>query len=216
MIALVDFEDIVDAVGTALDQGTGRNFTQSVDMAINLRDLDLSDPKNRIDQEVVLPRGRGKEVRVGIFASGEMATKARDVADIVIQPEEIEDLADDKTEARSLAKEMDFFLAEAPMMPTIGRTLGVVLGPRGKMPTPLQPGTDPVETIESLRNTVRVRSKDNTTFHVAVGVEELSKEELADNVKAVLDRIRRNLERGENNLDSVYVKTTMGPSVRLI
>ncbi|MDX1612561.1 MAG: 50S ribosomal protein L1, partial [Candidatus Thermoplasmatota archaeon] len=129
VIALVDFDDILRACEEALEKGQGRNFTQSVDLAINLRDLDMSDPKNRIDEEIVLPRGRGKEIRVGVFASGEMATKSKGVADVVISPEEIEDLADDKAEARELAKNTHFFLAEAPLMPTIGRTLGVVLGP---------------------------------------------------------------------------------------
>jgi large subunit ribosomal protein L1 len=216
VIDLVDFDDILQSVEEALEKGKGRNFTQSVELAINLRDLDMSDPNNRVDQEVLLPNGRGKEVKVGLFCSGEMATKSRDVADVVIQPEEIEELAEDKSQARSLAQEMNFFLAEAPLMPTIGRTLGVVLGPRGKMPTPLNPGDDPADTINSLRNTVRVRSKDKTTFHVPVAVEDLGNEEVAENVKAVIDRITRSFERGRYHLDSIYVKTTMGPAVRVL
>lgn len=200
----------------ALEEGQGRNFTQSVDLAINLRDLDLSDPENRVDTEILLPNGRGKEVRVGLFCSEEMATRSGDAADEVIQPEEIEDLADDDDKAKQLAREMDFFLAEAPLMPTIGRTLGTVLGPRGKMPNPIEPGEDPAETIDTLRRTVRARSKDRMTFHLPAGTEEQSEEEVTENVRRVLRRITMNLDRHEHNLGSVFVKTTMGPPVRIL
>lgn len=216
MTPLVEREEIHEAVETALENGQGRNFTQSVDLAINLRDLDLSDPENRVDTEILLPNGRGKEVKVGLFCTEEMATRSGDAADIVIQPEEIEDLSDDSDRAKEIAGEMSFFLAEAPLMPTIGRALGTVLGPRGKMPNPIEPGTDPAETIDSLKRTVRARSKDNMTFHLAAGTENHSPEELTENIRRILRRITMGLERHEHNLGSVYVKTTMGPSIRIL
>lgn len=216
MRPLVDRDDIHSAVTQALDEGMGRNFTQSVDLAINLRDLDLSNPENRVDTEIMLPNGRGKEVRVGLFCSEEMATRSGDAADIVIQPEEIEDLADDDGQAKEIAQQIDFFLAEAPLMPTIGRALGTVLGPRGKMPNPIQPGEDPAEEIESLKSTVHARSKENTTFHLPAGTETHSPEELTDNIRRILRRITMGLERHEHNLGSVYVKTTMGPPIRIL
>ncbi len=216
VIHLVEYDDILRAVQEALEGGKGRNFSQSIDLAINLRDVDLSNPENRVDTEVLLPNGRGREVKVGLFCTGEMAVKVGDVADAIISPEELEDLADDKEQAKALAEEMSFFLAEAPLMPTIGRTLGVVLGPRGKMPTPVQPGSDPSDQIDSLRRTVRARSKDNMTFHLPAGTEDHSPEELAENIRALLRRITMGLERHENNLHSVYISTTMGPSVKIL
>jgi len=213
---LVDREEIREAVEGALEQDEGRGFTQSVDLAINLRDVDLSNPENRVDKEILLPNGRGKDVNVGLFCTEEMATKAGEVADEVVLPEEIEDLGDDDQEAKRLAREMDFFLAEAPLMPEIGRTLGPVLGPRGKMPNPVQPGTDPSETIDNLRRTVRARTRDRRTFHLAAGTENHSPDELATNIRRLLREITMDLDRHEHNLDSVYVKTTMGPSVQII
>ncbi len=213
---LVERDDIREAVESALEQAPGRNFAESVDLAINLRDLDLSDPENRVDREILLPNGRGKDVKVGLFCTEEMATMSGDVADVVIQPEEIEDLSDDTDEAKRLAQEMDFFLAEAPLMPTIGRELGTVLGPRGKMPNPIQPGEDPGETIDNLRRTVRARSKEDRTFHLAAGTINHSPEELTTNIRRILRRITTDLERHEHNLDSVFVKTTMGPPSRIL
>jgi large subunit ribosomal protein L1 len=183
---------------------------------VNLKDIDLSLPKNRIDEEIVLPKGRGKPVKIGVFGSGELAVKSKTLAEIVIQPEEIEDLADDKKKAKNLANTHDFFIAEAPLMPVIGRHLGVVLGPRGKMPKPVPPGADPTGVINSLRNTVRVRSKDRRTFHTLVGTKDMSVEDLAENIDVVMKRILSKLERGKFNIYSVYVKTTMGKSARLM
>ena len=182
---------------------------------MNLRDLDLSVPKNRVDLELVLPKGRGKPVKVCVFGSGEMAEKATGAADLVIRPEELEEWAGDKRKARKLAQEYDYFVAEAPMMRVIGARLGVVLGPRGKMPRPLPPGSDPKRVIENIRSTIRLRSKDKRTFHAPVGTRAMSPEDLAANIDFVIQRVTGRLERGKFNIHSVYVKTTMGPAVRL-
>ena len=193
-----------------------REFNETVEVAINLRDVDLSVPKNRIDEEVILPKGRGKPIRICVFASGELALKARAAADLVIQPQEIEEYASDKRKARALSESYDFFIAEAPLMPVIGKRLGVVLGPRGKMPRPIPPTADPANLINSLRNTVRVRSRDKPTFHAPSGTRNMSPEDLAENLEAVMRRVMAKVERGKFNIRSVYVKTTMGPAVRYL
>ena len=200
----------------ALEASKQRNFKESVDLAINLKDIDLSIPKNRIDDEVLLPKGRGKTVKIAVFGSGELAVKAKGVADLVITPEELDDLAEDKKKAKKVANEHIFFIAEAPLMPTIGKKLGVVLGPRGKMPKPIPPSADPKPLIENLRKTVRLRSKDRRTFHTPVGTKDMTIEELAENVDVVVKRLLGKLERGKMNIASIYIKTTMGKSVKLM
>ena len=84
------------------------------------------------------------------------------------------------------------------------------------MPKPIPPGADPAGMITSLKKTIRVRSKDRKTFHTMVGTKEMSPEDLEANIRAVVTRVTSKLEQGENNIASVYVKTTMGPSVRLM
>lgn len=211
-------QPILEAVTAALEKSRerNRNFKQTVDLAINLQNVDLSVPKNRIEEEVPLPHGRGKDVKVGIFASGELAAKAKDVCDVVIQPEEISEFADDRKKFKKIVDDVNFFLAEAPLMPTIGKSLGVVLGPRGKMPRPVPPGSDPSDLVKNLRRTIKVRSKDKTTFHTVVGAEDMSAEELAENVGQVLKRVEAKLEYGRMNIHSAYVKTSMGPSVKVV
>jgi large subunit ribosomal protein L1 len=150
-----------------------------------------------------------------VFAEGETALRAEDVADDVLDGDDLEDLGDDDDEAKDLAEDTDFFIAEASMMQDIGRYLGTVLGPRGKMPEPLQPDDDVVETVNRMKNTVQIRSGDRRTFHTRVGAEDMSAEDIADNIDVILRRLHADLEKGPLNVDSVFVKTTMGPSVEV-
>jgi len=206
----------VMAVQKALEGAKKRNFVETVELAINLKDVDLSVPKNRITEDVILPNGRGKAVRICVIGGGELALKAKDVADLVITPEELQTIADDKKQAKKIANSTNYFIAEAPLMAVVGKRLGTVLGPRGKMPKPIPPGADPTGMVESLRKTVSIRTKDRITFHAPVGTVEMPVEQIAENIDALLKRIELKLEKGRMNIDSSYVKTTMGPSERLI
>ncbi len=208
-------QDIEQAVTRALEAGPPRNFRETVDLAINLRDLDLNDPSNRVDESVVLPEGTGQETSIVVFAEGETAVRAEGVADQVLSAEELADLGENDGEAKDLAGETDFFLAEESMMQNIGRYLGTVLGPRGKMPSPIGPNDDVVELIERLKNSVQLRSGERRTFHTRVGAEDMSAEDIADNIDVITRRLEAELEKGPLNIDSMYVKTTMGPAVEV-
>lgn len=206
----------VIAVQKALESAKKRNFVETVELAINLKDVDLSIPKNRIQEDIILPNGRGKVVRVCVIGGGELALKAKTVADLVITPDELGAIADDKKQAKKVANSTDYFIAEAPLMAVVGKRLGTVLGPRGKMPKPIPPGADPAGMVESLRKSVTVRTKDRKTFHVPVGTVNMSPEDIADNIDLVLKRVALKLEKGTANVASAYVKTSMGPSERIL
>ena len=208
-------ETTVAKVKEALSKAPKRKFKESVEIAVNLKDVDLSNPKNRIQEEVLLPKGRGRELKVGVFGTREMKPKAEGVADIFISDEEIAEMAEEKRRTKKMVNSMDFFVAEAPLMAVVGKHLGVILGPRGKMPRPIPPGSDPSGIISNLRKTAKIRSKDKRTFHVPVGTTDMDPEDIAANIEAVMARVRSRLERGTLNIHTVYVKTTMGPPIKL-
>ncbi|WP_123533218.1 50S ribosomal protein L1 [Halosimplex salinum] len=208
-------QEIENAVTRALEDAPPRNFRETVDLAINLRDIDLDDPSNRVDQDVVLPSGTGQETQIVVFAEGETALRAEEAAEEVLDGDDLADLGDNENEAKDLADETDFFLAEESLMQDIGRYLGTVLGPRGKMPDPIAPDDDVVEMVERLKNSVTIRSGDRRTFHTRVGAEEMSAEEIGDNIDVILRRLHADLEKGPLNIDTIYVKTTMGPAVEV-
>lgn len=210
-------EKILEAVKQALEKSPQRKFSESIDLAINLKNLDMNQPQNRIDEEIILPNGIGKPIKIAVFAKGETADRAKAAsADYVFDPEEIAALGEDKARAKSLAEEVNFFIAEAAYMPAIGKTLGQVLGPRGKMPIPLTPDKDVVQIINKAKNSIKVRSKDKMTFHISIGRRDMDTQKLADNIAAIINRIEHRYERGLYNVRSIYVKSTMGPAVRVV
>ena len=206
---------INQAIEDALTTDKKRKFVESVEVAINLRDVDLQNPQNRIYAEVALPHGRGRPARVAVFAQGEMAVISKKIVDTVISPDQIEDLSDNKREAKKLADKFDFFVAETGLMATIGKSLGIVFGPRGKMPRPIPPQADIERIIKSLTNLVPVRSKDRPTFHVPIGNVSMPQEQLAENLETIIKRVESSLDRGSDNIASIWVKTTMGKAVKL-
>lgn len=210
-------QEILEAVKKAKEGSKPRNFTQSLDVVITIKDLDVRKPENRIDEEVFLPNGRGKPVKIAFIADGELALLAKNAgADLVINKAELEEMGKDRKEAKKMANRHDFFVAQADMMPLVGRFLGPVLGPRRKMPKPVPASAKPEPLMEKLKGTVKVRIKDQPVVQALVGSQEMGDEEIADNIEAVLGVLDQKLEKGRNQIKAMYVKTTMGPIARVI
>jgi large subunit ribosomal protein L1 len=210
-------QEIVEAVKKAKEDSKPRNFTQSIDVVINIKDLDVKKPENRFDEEVFLPNGRGKGIKIAVIADGELAISAKNAgADLVITKEELQEMGKDRKQAKKMANEYTFFVAQADMMPQVGRFLGPVLGPRKKMPKPVPATVKPDPILERLSNTVKIRIKDQPVIQAIVGSQDMDDELIADNVEAVLGVLDRNLEKGRNQIKSMYIKTTMGPVTRVI
>ena len=214
---MVERARILEAVKAAIEKAPERKFSESVYITVNLKNIDMAQPKNRIDETILLPHGTGKTVGIAVLGKGDITTQAREAGvDLIIGPEEIERLGGEPREARQVAGKYRFFLADTGVMPQVGRFLGPRLGPRGRMPTPIPGGTDIRPIVERLRKSVKVRTKDKKTFHVKVGSTQMPPEQIAENIDAVLKKIEGVLDQGSMNIRSVFVKTTMGPAERLL
>jgi large subunit ribosomal protein L1 len=206
----MEAEEIVGAVEKALSSRE-RGFVESVDLCINLKNIDLKQPKSRVNVDVVLPK-KFREPKIGVFASGEIAMKAKEAGAEVIDPEELKRM--DKKKARELVNKYDYFVADASLMALVGRSLGTILGPRGKMPEPIPPGADPAQLLSRLEKIAKVRSK-TTMLWVNIGRKDMDARDIAENAAAVIKAIEARLERGWQNIDSIYMKTTMGHAVKV-
>ena len=207
----MEAEELVGAVEEVLNSQE-RGYVESVDLCINLKNVDLKQPKNRINVDVVLPN-KVKEPEIAVFASGEAALKAKEAGADVIDPEELKRM--DKKKARALVQKYDYFVADTALMALIGKSLGTILGPRGKMPQPLPPGVDPAQILARLAKIARVKSK-TTTIWVNIGRRDMAAKDIAENAAAVLKSVEARLERGWQNIASIYMKTTMGPAVKVV
>jgi large subunit ribosomal protein L1 len=212
----VSKDAIAKAIADMKGKAEKRKFNQSVELAVKLRELDLKRPESRINESLELPTPASKDVKVAVIAGGDLAVRAKNAgADLVIGRDELDKMGREKKEARKLAQKYDFFVAEAPLMPLVGKSLGQMLGPRGKMPTPVPPTAPIDDVIKRQRRNVRLKMKDQPVIQVKVGTEDMPDDVLVQNIQTVISRLEAKLEKGAKNISAVSVKTTMGPLVKV-
>jgi large subunit ribosomal protein L1 len=212
----LDQKTILAAVKEAKEKSEKRKFNQSVELVLQLKDIDMKSSEGKIQEIVELPYAPAKQNKICVLGSGEFALKARRAgADHVIERPELEALAGKKRELRKLAADYDFFIAEAPLMQSVGRILGSVLGPRGKMPMPVPPSADISGLIAKHRKTVIVRTRGQPLVQCRVGTENMKEEELTENIQAILRTLEGKLKKGMKNVKFASVKTSMGAPVKV-
>jgi len=192
-------KDIIQKSMKTKSKSTQRKFKQSVELSMNFKEIDLESTEYKLNLNIYLPKGRGKDVKIGVFADGDMNVRAKKVSDCVLSKAEIEEYSRNKRKMRKVSTDCYAFIAQPDLMPLIGRTWGVVLGPRGKMPQPVPDTADLNTVVNRMKNTVRIRSKKNPTIQVPVGVEDMSPDDLADNISAVLDAVERIIQKKRFN-----------------
>ena len=145
-----------------------------------------------------------------------MGSKAKSAnADEVLDNDSITALAQDKRKSRKLLNKYDFFLADTKLMPVVGKSLGQLLGPRGKMPTPV-PFNAPIESfLERFRHSIRVRVKNSLSLSCKIGDETMDDNDLASNAMAIINAIEKKLPNGDKNFKKFMIKTTMGKAIKL-
>ncbi len=212
----LDQKTIMDAVKQAREKSKKRKFTQSVEFVLKLQEIDMKAPEAKIQEVVELPFAPEKPNIICVIGGGELSMKARRAnADHVIERAELEGLAGKKRELRKLANGYDVFIAEAPLMPLVGRILGPVLGPRGKMPIPVPPTADIAALISKHRKTIMVRMRNQPILQLRVGTENMKDEEITENMQAVLRVLEGKLKRGLKNVKFAYIKTAMGEPIKV-
>jgi large subunit ribosomal protein L1 len=192
-----------------------RKFAESVEAILTFRDVDPKKTDLNINELVYLPHPGSHRASVCFVGSGDLLLRAKNAkVDGAIEPAKLESYAGNKKEAKGLAREYDFFLADTALMPRIGRVLGQYLGPRGKIPTPVPPNAQIEAMINRMRGAVRVRSRGSLGVSARVGDRKLPDAEIADNIVAMIQAVQKKLPNGDKNIKTVAVKTSMGKPVK--
>ena len=212
---MITESQLVDMVKEAKSATKPKKFKQSIELIVNFKDIDVK--KGFALNEVVQLPKTSSPATVCVMATGDMGQKAKQAnADIVIGTEELEKFATNKRESRKFINKYDFFLADTKVMPLVGKTLGQLLGPRGKMPTPV-PFDAPIESFLSrFGSSIKVRTRASLSVSCKIGDESMEDADLAINAHAVLNAIEKKLPNGEKNIKRVMVKTTMGKPIKQI
>lgn len=193
-----------------------RNFQQSFELILKLKDVDVKKTDLNINEVVFLPNKLTDQVKVCVFAGGDSALRAqRAGADRVIESGELDTLASEKRNAKKLAREYQFFMADTTLMPKIGKILGQFLGPKGRMPTPIPPSAPIEAMLNRYRTAIRIKARGSLSVAGKIGDESLDDSKLAENALAVINQVEKKLPNGEKNIHSLVVKKTMGKLTRM-
>jgi len=211
---MVNESQLVEVIKQAKENDKDRKFKQSVEMIMVFKDVDVK-KGFAINETVQLPKKTTKPSSVCIMASGDMGTKAKNAkADLVMDENELTKLSADKKKSKKLINKYDFFLADTKLMPTVGKKLGQLLGPRGKMPTPV-PFNAPIESfLERFRTSVKIKAKGSLSMSCRIGEESMDDADLAANANAVATAIEKVLPNGSRNVKKIMFKTTMGKAIK--
>ena len=212
----MDKQDVLKAL-TELKQQPKRKFSQSYDLIINLKNIVVK--QNPIDFFVTLHYSPGRKIKIAAFVDQELKDQAKEFCDLVIQEEQFAKYHDKKV-GRKLAREYDYFIAQANLMPKIAAAFGKALGTRGKMPNPkMGCVVPPNANLEALRKkleiTVRLTAKQGLNLQCLVGKEGQNDNEIADNIVVVCNNVLKSLPNESQNIKNIYLKTTMGKPVRI-
>jgi large subunit ribosomal protein L1 len=212
---MVSSNQILELVKKARESSTKRKFTQSAELTLVLKDIDVKKGFN-LNEVVALPHKPSREPTICVIATGDIGSKVRKAGvDRVMEPQELDRLGTNKREARKVVRSYDFFLSDTAQMATVGRSLGQFLGPKGKMPTPLPYGA-PVEAIANrFRSSVRVKAKSQLNLSAKIGDEKMDDTQLAENANAVISAVEKKLPQGDKNIKNAMVKFTMGKNAKL-
>ena len=204
---------LVDMVKEAKVATKERKFKQSVELIVTFKDIDVK-KGFAINEVVQLPK-TSSPATVCVIATGDMNQKAKDAkANSVIGTEELDKFAANKRESRKFINKHDFFLADTKVMPTVGKTLGQLLGPRGKMPTPVPFDASIEAFVERFRSCIKVRTRASLSIASKIGDVSMEDSDLAINAHAVLTAIEKKLPNGEKNMKKILIKTTMGKPIK--
>ncbi len=202
-----------------------RKFDESIDLIINLKDLNLNDPKQRIDKEIVLPNNTitsGKP-NVCVIASDEILLEARKLGLETIDNDGLVQLNnEEKKVKKKFVKKYDFFIVEDKMMPSVARYLARFLGPLGKMPKPFPSGYGIISSPEDLKiaierylRIIRIQLKKQLLIQVRIGKKSMEEDRVFENLKAIVDYVADQMPHRYNNIKSMFLKTTMGHPIKV-
>ncbi|MFH1222118.1 MAG: 50S ribosomal protein L1 [Candidatus Micrarchaeota archaeon] len=199
--------ELTEALAAVRAHSEKKGFQQTLDLIINLKNIDMKKPESRFSREVVLPNSSGKAAGVCMISDSRKDYEPR------LSKDDITALEHDKKSAKRVCREHDFFMCEPALMILVGKVLGRYLGPIGKMPRLLPPAANPKAVAEELSKSVRVRVKDSPNIMCAVGPETMPDGQILENSKRVIDEIKKALP-AKSQIRNGYIKLTMGKPVK--
>lgn len=216
----MEVKHVTEKIKELREVSSKRNFTQSLDVIVNLQQLDLKKPEHKVDVGVTLPT-QVKPKKLKICAIVDRTVKeAEEVFDAVLYNDDMMAMKGDLKQIRKYTHGFDKFVVQANFMPQFAQVFGRYLGPMNKMPSPklgmvIGPKTPLGPLYEKLQKSVLLQTRKNLVLQVSVGAESESDEQLAENIVSVYKTLVQTLVNHEHNIKNVGIKFTMSKLVVL-
>jgi len=204
-------------IGEALKElkNEKRKFTQTVDLIINLKNFDPK--KENVNFYAELPNGKGKETKIAIILEkgNEEIGKICDV----LEWKDIENLGE--KEFKKKAREYDYFITIAKIIPLIAKKFGKILGPMKKMPDPKLEAVltdidlEKIKRIaEKLKKIVKINN-DKNSIKISIGREDMEDKKIIENFNSINQELIKKLPKGETNIKEILIKFTMSKPIKI-
>ncbi len=212
-------EQLLNALKEARGNAKKRKFPQTVELIMNFKGLNLKSPDHQVDFYMSI-KHPWKNTKVCGLVAAELTDNSKAALDNTITSEEFAKFDGNKKDIKKIAREYDYFVAQANLMPQVAKTFGRFFGPLNKMPNPkagcvVPPNANLEQVKDRLNKTIRVFVKTIPMFQLGVGKEESKDEDIAEDVLAIYNQIIHHLPAEQQNVKSVYVKLTMGKPVKV-
>merc|ERR1712243_352896 len=207
---------LLEAVNTVLtsSQEKKRKFTETVELQVALKNYDPQKDK-RFSGTVKLRHIPRPKMRVCILGDAQHCDEAKANEVPCMDAEALKKLNENKKLVKKLAKKYDAFLASDSLIKQIPRILGPGLNKVGKFPTMITHSDNMVLKVEELKATIKFQMKKVLCLNVAVGNVKMAEDELIFNIHLAINFLVSLLKKHWQNVRSLYIKSTMGPSIRL-
>ncbi len=211
-------KDVIESLKKARKDAKKRNFSQTVELVINFRGLNLKNSDQQLDFYLPI-KHPWKKMKICGFVGAELLEQSKKAFDKTIFSDEFQKYKDPKV-IKKLAREYDYFVAQANLMPQVATAFGRFLGPVGKMPNPkagcIVPPNANLETVkQKLNNMISIKVKTIPLYQLGMGKEESKDDEIAEDIMSIYDQVIHHLPGEKQNIKSVYVKLTMGKSIKV-
>jgi large subunit ribosomal protein L10Ae len=195
-------------------QGKRRNFQESVEIQVTLKNYDTKKDK-RFSGSFVLPHEPKPRMPVCLIGNEAHCDEAEKLGIPFASTETLKGFNKNKKVIKKFVKQYGAFLASDSLVKKIPRLLGPALTKAGKFPTIVANGDDLLSKVSQIRSTVKFQLKKVITMNVAVGHMGMDKSQVALNTQLAANFLASLLKKNWQNVKSLYVKTTMGPPFRI-